>query len=173
MQFTPAYYDGISLYGSGVQSYVSDARGIVNNDVAGYDWAILRLYEPLGSSLGYFGYNGYSDDWEDQPYWSIIGYPGAIANAQRPSFQGGITVNDTDGDDAGGEELESDTADITPGDSGGPMFGWWGNDPRVIGVVSGEEEFSFLFWDFDKDNIMAGGSGFTSLIAWGRTNWPV
>ena len=69
-------------------------------------------------------------------------------------------------------ELESDTADVSPGGSGGPMFGWWGNDPRLIGVVSGEEEYSFLGWTFDQDNIMAGGSGFTGLLSWGRTNWP-
>ena len=171
MLFVPAYYDGTSLHGAGVQSHISDARGYDSN-VSGYDWAVLRLYEPLGSSLGYFGYNGYSDSWNDQPWWSIIGYPGAVANAMRPSFQGGITVGDTDSDSNGGEELESGTADISPGDSGGPMFGWWGNDPRIVGVVSGEEEYSFLGWTFDQDNIMAAGSGFTSLCAWGRTNWP-
>jgi len=173
MRFVPAYYDGVSLHGAGVESYVSDARGYdVHGNVTGYDWAILRLYEPLGSWLGYYGYNGYSESWNDHPYWSIIGYPGAIANAQRPSYQGGITVGDVDSDDNGGEELESDTADITPGDSGGPMFAWWGNDPRIVGVVSGEEEYTFAWWTWDQDNIMAGGSGFTSLIGWGRTNWP-
>jgi len=36
----------------------------------------------------------------------------------------------------GGEELESETADLTPGNSGGPMFGWWNGDPRLVGVVS-------------------------------------
>jgi hypothetical protein len=81
----------------------------------------------------------------------------------RPSFQGGITVTDTDGDSSGGEELESETADITEGDSGGPMFG----------VVSGEEEIDFLWWTVEKDNVMAGGGGFTSLAAWGRSNWPL
>jgi V8-like Glu-specific endopeptidase len=172
MRFVPAYYDGSSLHGAGVESHVSHARGYDTGSVAGYDWAILRLYEPLGTSLGYYGYNGYSDSWNDHPLWSIIGYPGAIANAQRPSFQGGITVGDTDGDSNGGEELESDTADITPGDSGGPMFAWWGGDPRIVGVVSGEEEYSFLGITFDQDNIMAAGSGFTGLISWGRSNWP-
>lgn len=173
MRFVPAYYDGTSLHGAGVESYVSDARGYdPGGSPTGYDWAILRLYEPLGRSLGYFGYNGYAESWENQPWWSIIGYPGAIANAMRPSFQGSVTVSDLDGDNNGGAELESDTADVTPGDSGGPMFGWWGGDPRLIGVVSGEEEYSFLWWTFDQDNIMAGGSGFTSLVGWGRTNWP-
>lgn len=173
MLFVPAYYDGVSLHGAGVESYVSDARGYdTGGNPTGYDWAVLRLYEPLGSWLGYYGYNGYAESWEDQPWWSIIGYPGAIANAMRPSFQGGITVSDLDSDDNGGAELESDTADISPGDSGGPMFGWWGNDPRLIGVVSGEEEYSFLGFTFDQDNLMASGSGFTSLLSWGRTNWP-
>jgi V8-like Glu-specific endopeptidase len=174
MTFVPAYYDGTSLHGAGVESYVSDARGYdPHGNVTGYDWAVLRLYEPLGRWLGYFGYNGYSEDWEDQGYWSIIGFPGAVANAMRPSFQGSITVSDLDSDDNGGAELESDTADISPGDSGGPLFGWWGNDPRIVGVVSGEEEYSFLGLTFDQDNVMAGGSGFTSLAAWGRTNWPL
>ena len=174
MRFVPAYYDGSSLHGAGVESYVSDARGYdVQGNVTGYDWAVCRLYNPLGSWLGYFGYNGYSDSWNNQPFWSIVGYPGAIANAMRPSFQGGITVNDTDGDSNGGEELESETADLTPGDSGGPMFAWWGNDPRLVGVVSGEEEIDFLWWTIEKDNVMAGGSGFTSLAAWGRSNWPL
>lgn len=173
MLFVPAYYDGVSLHGAGVQSYVSDARGYdVQGNVTGYDWAILRLYDPLGSWLGYFGYNGYSDSWNNQGYWSIIGYPGAIANAMRPSFQGSITVDDTDGDSNGGEELESETADLSPGDSGGPMFGWWGNDPRLVGVVSGEEEIDFLWWTIEKDNVMAAGSGFTGLVSWGRSNWP-
>ncbi|MFF7651711.1 trypsin-like serine peptidase [Streptomyces sp. NPDC007983] len=124
MRFVPAYYDGTSLYGAGVESDAAEAYGIdTGGHVAGYDWAILRLFDPLDSWLGYFGYNGYAEPWEDQPWWSVIGYPGAIANANRPSFQGGVSVTDLDSDDAGGAELESDTADISSGDSGGPMFG--------------------------------------------------
>src|SRR5690606_23095005 len=144
----------------------------------GKDWAVCRLYEPLGSYLGYFGYNGYSDSWEDKPYWCIIGYPGAIAGASRPSCQGSVTSDDTDGDSNGGLEIET-KADLTPGNSGGPMFGWWNGDPRAIGVVSGqEEEWSPGFWpwewgNIELTNVIAGGSGFTNLMAWGRTNWPL
>lgn len=179
MRFVPAFYDGQSLHGAGVESYISDARGFdVDGSVTGYDWAVCRLYEPLGSYLGYFGYNGYNNDWENDPYWSIIGYPGAISGAQRPSFQGSVTSDDTDGDSNGGLEIET-KADLTPGNSGGPMFGWWNGDPRVIGVVSGqEEEWSPGFWpwewaDTELTNVIAGGSGFTNLMAWARTNWPL
>jgi V8-like Glu-specific endopeptidase len=179
MKFTPAYYDGSSLHGAGVESYVSDARGYdVDGSVTGYDWAVCRLYEPLGSYLGYFGYNGYSDSWENRPYWSVIGYPGAVASGQRPSFQGSVTSDDTDGDSNGGLEIET-KADLTPGNSGGPMFGWWNGDPRLIGVVSGqEEEWSPGFWpwewgDTDLTNVIAGGAGFTQMMAWGRSNWPL
>ena len=45
----------------------------------------LKLYTPLGNSLGYFGYKTYNDDWEDGNYWTKCGYPGAIASGQRPS----------------------------------------------------------------------------------------
>lgn len=173
MRFVPAYFNGSSLFGAGVESYVSDARGY-NTGGTGYDWAILRLYEPLGSSLGYFGYNSYSSDWNDQPFWSNIGYPGDIDNAEEPAFQQGFTINDTDGDSNGGEELETENCDLNHGNSGGPMFAWWNNgtDPRIVGVVSSEEtEYKFPF-SSRNDNVFASGDGFVNLCAWGRTNWP-
>lgn len=175
MRFVPAYFNGSSLFGAGVESYVSDARGYnVNGNVTGYDWAILRLYEPLGTSLGYFGYNGYSDSWNNLPVWTNIGYPGDIDNAQEPAFQQGFTINDTDGDSNGGEELETENCDLNHGNSGGPIYAWWnnGSDPRIVGVVSGEEtEYKFPF-STRNDNVFASGGGFTSLCAWGRSNWP-
>ena len=173
MLFVPAFYDGTSLHGAGVSSYVSDVRGFDSSgEVAGYDWAILRLYAPLGQSLGYFGYNGYSSSWNNQPYWSIVVYPGAVAGGQRPSYQNGITIFDVDSYSNGGEELESQTADLTPGNSGGPMFAWWDGDPRVVGVVSGAETDYIFPFSSERANVMASGSGFSNLIAWGRTNWP-
>lgn len=173
MRFVPAYYNGSSLFGAGVQSYVSDCKGYnTSGDVTGYDFAVCRLYTPLGDSLGYFGYNGYDDDWEDEPYWTLLGYPSAVASGQKPSYQSSIPVVDDDGDSNGGLEIES-YGDMTPGNSGGPFFSWWNGDPRLIGVVSGqEEEYSFPF-STEKVNVVAGGSGFTNLMAWGRTNWPL
>ena len=174
MRFVPAYSNGTSLFGSGVESNASDVRAINNgNTVSGYDWAILKLYNPVGTTTGWFGYNGWSSDWESQNYWTVLGYPTAVGGGEMPSWQTGIDYHDEDSDDNGGEELESNTADITGGNSGGPIFGFWDSDPRVIGVVSGEEsEYEFPA-SSDENNIFASGSGFTSLIAWGRTNWPV
>ena len=175
MQFVPAYVNGVSLFGAGVESYVSDATGYnTSGNVTGYDWALLRLYEPLGSSLGYFGYNSYSDSWNNDPVWSNIGYPGDIDNAQEPAFQQGFTINDTDGDSDGGEELETQNCDLNHGNSGGPCFAWWNNgtDPRIVGVVSGQEqEYQFPF-SINDDNVFAAGDGFVNLCAWGRANWP-
>ncbi len=141
MQFVPAYFNGTSLFGAGVESYVSDAQGYNISDVfIGYDYAILRLYEPLGPSLGYFGYNSYSDAWNNLPIWSNIGYPGDIDNAMEPAFQQGFTIGADVGDGNGGDELETENCDLNHGNSGGPMFAWWNNgtDPRVVGVVSSQ-----------------------------------
>jgi V8-like Glu-specific endopeptidase len=170
MLFVPAYFNGSSLFGAGVQSFVSDVRGY-NTVGTGYDWAILRLYEPLGTSLGYFGYNSYSTDWNNLPVWSNIGYPGDIDNAEEPAFQQGFTINDTDGDSNGGEELETENCDLNHGNSGGPCFAWWNNgtDPRVVAVVSSQETEDS---PPRNDNVFASGDGFVNLCAWGRSNWP-
>jgi hypothetical protein len=91
IRFVPAYFNGTSLYGAGVESYVSDARSYAaNTTVTGYDWAILRLYEPLGYSLGYFGYNSYLEAWNNLSVWSNIGYPGDIDNAENQHFRPGL-----------------------------------------------------------------------------------
>jgi V8-like Glu-specific endopeptidase len=175
VRFVPAYFNGSSLYGAGVESFVSDAQGYnMNGNVTGYDLAILRLYDPLGTSLGYFGYNSYSSSWNNLSVWSNIGYPGDIDNAEEPAFQQGFTIDDTDGDSDGGEELETENCDLNHGNSGGPCFAWWNNgtDPRIVGVASGQEtEYQFPFSEID-DNVFASGDGLINLCAWGRTNWP-
>ncbi len=168
VQFTPADYLGTSLFGSTVTAYATDARGYDDGDtVAGYDWAIVKLDQPLGDLAGYMGCNSYSSDWEDVTCWTMVGYPGGAG----PFWQNGISVNDDDDDDNGGQELETENGDTLSGYSGGPMFAWWGADPRVIGVVSGEEEEYKPPFSSRKDNVIASGSGFTDLIGWGRSNW--
>lgn len=177
MRFFPAYYDGASILGIGADSYVSDARGF---DVSYYsqlpdahDMAILRLYDPLGDSVGYFGSKLYSESWNGQPYWNLTGYPAAIANAERPSYQLGISVTEAD---ASGDALDVEhQGDLTGGDSGGPFWATWPDGfPYVVGTASGGKIITkHSTGQIVKDtNDVAGGNALNDLINWGRTNWP-
>jgi Trypsin len=171
VQFVPAYYNGSSTLGSNVYSYVESYWGYNTNDqVSAWDYVVMKLYDPLGEELGYFGFKTYDDGWNDGNYWTLVGYPGAVAGAEQPSWQGGISFHDDD-EDGDAMELETDNGDSSPGDSGGPFFGWWGGAPYVVGVDSGEEEeYQFPFSTQDN-NIAAAGNPLTDLIWWGRNNW--
>ncbi|MFQ5605010.1 MAG: trypsin-like serine peptidase [bacterium] len=168
MQFIPAYYDGASLLGSGVYSYVQSVRGYKNHG-QGDDMAVLKLYTPLGNTLGWFGTKTYHDSWEDGNYWTKCGYPGAVAFGQRPSRITWFPIIDDDNDGAG-VELEY-RADSSGGDSGGPVFGWWSGLPYIIGAHSGgEQEYHFPF-SIVKNNVAAGGSALPNLVIWAHNNW--
>jgi len=161
--FVAGYYDGSSVNGAGASAWVTGLWGYKNHS-QGDDMAVMALNAPLGSSLGYFGYKTYTSDWEDGPWWTLCGYPGMVANGQRPSRQSSFPIQDDDNDGAGVElEYEADTSD---GNSGGPVFGWWDNQPYIIGTHSGGEEEAF-----DTNNVAAGGAALSGLIKWARTNW--
>lgn len=173
MLFVPAYWDGAPLLGGGAQSWTSDYRGWnTNNTVAAHDIAVLRLYDPIGAWLGWMGSKVYDSSWNGGPYWALAGYPGAIAGAQRPSYQSGIPVLDTDGD-GDAQEIEHH-GDATAGDSGGPFFGFWNDGPYAVGTTSGGEAITgtpFGWWNEDN-NIEAGGRAMVDLILWAQGNWP-
>jgi V8-like Glu-specific endopeptidase len=161
--FVAGYYDGSSVNGSGASAWVTGLWGYKNHS-QGDDMAVMALNSPLGDWLGYFGYKTYTDAWEDGPWWTLCGYPGMVANAQRPSRQSSFPIQDDDNDGAGVElEYEADTSD---GNSGGPVFGWWDGKPYIIGTHSGGEEEAF-----DTNNVAAGGAALSNLIHWARTHW--
>lgn len=165
IRFTAGDYDGASTEGAGAASYVSDWRGWRGDSVTPTDYAILRLYEPLGKSLGYFGWKTYADSWNGAATWWLAGYPFDIASGGRPSYQNGIAVL-ADPSGNGGLELQHH-GDIASGDSGGPFWGYWPQDstPYVVGTVSGH------IGSVDE-NVCAGGAALSNLLQWGRTNWP-
>ncbi len=171
MLFVPSFWDGASIFGAGAQSYVSDFRGW-NPGVSAHDVCVLRLYEPLGDNLGWLGTRTYDDAWEGGNYWSLTGYPGAIAGANRPVYQSGVAVLDDD-EDGGGQEIEHH-GDSSPGESGGPMFGFWNDGPYAIGTTSGGETISGGIFGIgnEDNNIAAGGNDMVDLVNWARTNWP-
>ncbi|RWM22538.1 MAG: trypsin-like peptidase domain-containing protein [Mesorhizobium sp.] len=169
--FVPGYFDGNPVVGAGAASWCSDYRGYqFEPDDQAFDMAILRLYDPLGGNIGWMGAKTYSSDWQDQPFWKLVGYPGdaALSGGQRPTIEQGIRVLD---DDSDGDFLEIEhRADTSDGNSGGPLFAFWKDGPYVIATHGGYEYHSFP--DYENHNVAAGGKGMVNLINWGRANWP-
>ncbi len=167
--FTPAMFNGASTLG---RSWVANIVGVaaweqfVGQD--GYDIAICQLDQPMGEWLGYFGYRGYDDDWEDLAVWTHAGYPYDLSpNGDYPSVEYDIKVEDDDSDKYDTVELET-KADIASGQSGGPLWARFRNGGRQItGVLSGRED-NFAE---PKNSLFAGGNGLVSLARWGRDNW--
>jgi V8-like Glu-specific endopeptidase len=175
MQFIPAYYDGGSILGAGASSFVSDTRGW---DVSYYsrlpdahDMAILRLFEPLGTWLGFYGSKQYYSGFPEMRFWNIVGYPGAVASAERPSYQPGIEVL---GVKASGDAIEvHHHGDISPGNSGGPYWATWPDGyPYATGTISGGRTVTSGGQVIEDTNVAAGGVALNDLVRWGRTNWP-
>jgi V8-like Glu-specific endopeptidase len=173
MRFTAGMYNGSSVIGAGAVSYVSDSWWYGDN-VSGHDIGLLRLYEPLGASLGYFGAKTYNSSWNNGNYWTLSGYPYDIASANSPSRQFGIPVLDEDSDNSNSAELEHH-GDIASGDSGGPFFGFWEGDPvpYAVGTTSGHETIGGPSWTGGEDNnVEAGGALLVQAILAARSAWP-
>jgi hypothetical protein len=181
MTFTPHQF-GPNTQPLG-QSFVSDAHAYiaagqsVDQFESAIDYAVLRLYTPLGDSLGWFGTTDYSEDWNDGNYWASVGYPGDMFGGVFPSVE--VPVSIEDGDSPGvfsnpGLNLETE-ATISPGASGGPFWAWFqvgdGLTPRITGVVSSNHDFGGPF-STDNDGRLAGGGELVDLVEWGRSNWP-
>jgi hypothetical protein len=183
IRFVPGYFSpALSVVlglGTAPQSWVTHVWGHVNalkDGRPGLDVAVLRLADPLGDWLGTLGARVYDDDWEDETWWTLVGYPSVVGvtasgstpnNAEFPTRQFGISVED---DDADGSGLELETyADVTRGNSGGPLFGYWAEGPYVIGVMSAEERSTAVS---RGTNIAAGGNAMLNLVHWARANWP-
>jgi hypothetical protein len=165
MVFVPGYFDGQPV--PKVDSYVSDYRGLNTGNVSGRDRALLRLFDPLGDQLGWFGSKEYESRWQDLSVWGLIGYPGAIGDAQRPTLSGPFPVLRSDADRNHALELLH-RGDTSEGNSGGPLYSFWPDGfPYVVGTHSGTDLTE------NKDfNAAAGGRAMVDLIRWGLANWP-
>jgi V8-like Glu-specific endopeptidase len=170
-EFIAADVFDLPLTGDGGRSWVTDAYGYFSPD-AGNDLMIMRLNDPLGDLLGWMGFRTYDDDWEDEPRWTHVGYPSSKYYGKFPCRQEHISVDD---DDSGpNDSLELETyGDAGPGDSGGPLFGMFGTDAQIVGVMSGNYwspggPFGIGAYDYNVD---AGGNALTKLCWYGRNNW--
>lgn len=175
--FQPGLYGSHSTLNK--WSYVQTWRAYpVNGYDKGDDLAIMKLYEPIGNDLGWFGTKTYNDAWEDKAVFTRIGYAPipAKGNADGRKPNRALNFPILDDDLSYGVELEY-RSDASPGDSGGPVFAWFKGEPRIVGVHSGsQEEFdlgglSHRGGITELNNVASGGQALVDLVKWGWKNW--
>jgi V8-like Glu-specific endopeptidase len=144
------------------------------------DYAVLHLYDRLGDALGWMGGQTYSEDWNDQNIWELIGYPSDYGGNPAVETYQSIEDGDSPGVFGSGAGLDLETeASIVAGASGGPAWAWFQDSDRaharIVGVVSGE---NFTPADLgsvlagDTENVLAGGSEMIDLVSQARGMWP-
>lgn len=169
LTFTPAYFDGDTPFGGTFATHVywvkkDNNNGVSDGDEGQYDYVVLVLNDRIGDKTGWLGTRRYTDAWDPLAAWWHIGYPADLTSMQRPTFQSWFTMN---GDDTQGDahEIIRHQADVFPGQSGGPMFGFWDGDvgPRAVAVQS---------WQDAATNGASGGGDLVDLAIRARTDHP-
>lgn len=166
IRFVPAYRSGNDVrFG---HAYVDEWFGIRHPEgtATGLDYVICKLNWRIGERTGWLGSWYFAN--EDRYYqgsWFSVGYPGSFLEGERPAVEFFATVEDIDNDGAG---LEIETDNFTdPGWSGGPLWGWINNQPRVIGICSGKDKD---FLDPTR-SVFAGGKLMVALVRHGIASW--
>jgi V8-like Glu-specific endopeptidase len=161
-QFTVDQFDNSNLgSSSAIAVWHYDKISNVNTDNVEQDYIVLVLAKPLGETLGWLGSREYDDDWDDEPFWSSIGYASDMGGMDRPVFQDDITLEEEDGGDM--KVMTSTTGDFVPMQSGSPVFGWWTKGPYAVGVASAQGQ---------GKNWMAGGQAMVDMVKTARAEDP-
>jgi V8-like Glu-specific endopeptidase len=165
VRFTPSYYDGGAPFGEAYGSHIfwfvkEDGDGLISGNEGDFDYVVVVLDRRLGETTGWMGARGYDDDWDDLSVWSHMGYPGDLNSGQRPTWQGNFRIDGTDAD----AQSILHRADVFPGQSGGPVFGFWPGEvgPRAVAVQS---------WQNSTDNGASGSRSMRDLVAQARTDF--
>ncbi len=167
VKFTPSYFDGSEPFGTAWGEWVYFEKKVfgpgIDNDEGRHDYVVVVLNTRMGDLTGWMGSRTYSSSWDGGLYWSHIGYPGDLSAGARPSFQGSFALSATS-DPAEHRNIQHQ-ADIWPGQSGGPVFGWWEGEewPRAVSVQS---------WQNVSTNGSGGGSHMVDLIIRARADFP-
>jgi V8-like Glu-specific endopeptidase len=177
MKFTPGAFGGGAQFGHAWAErviYWKKNGNRMNDDETAFDYAVLVLDRGLGDLTGYAGYRTFSKSWVNGKYWQNLGYPGDIGGGTKPSFAGGGAISSTADFASQGQTayLLGNFIDYMAGQSGGPYWGWWGDEPwpRVIGTAStlpdkpGESTAG--------DNEGGGGPALTVLLDYARAHYP-
>lgn len=133
-------------------------------DTLDEDYCVLITEDRIGDRFGYFGVKTYDSSWDDEPYWWTIGYASDISNYKEPIYQNKIKLDEDEFDFGAGRAMTTD-ADLVPGQSGSPIFGFWKKGPYVVAVASANGSIMLS----GPENWCAGGSALTKLVAEARS----
>jgi hypothetical protein len=175
MLFTPALRATDPKHAPFGASWVEQVRGHVTreDDVNAFDYVIARLHTPLGNSVGWMGSISFGNDqaYQGHQQWMSVGYP--VQSGGVPFFAPNVEVLDVD---SSGDGRELETADFLMGGwSGGPLVGFFGLDPKVLGIASGHETELSIGWlhATETNSVFAGGQHMVDLVKYGYAHWPV
>lgn len=168
VKFMPGYFDGSTPFGTAWGTHIYWQQQVfgptVDSTEERHDYVVVVLDRRMGDLTGWMGSRSYSDDWDGGTYWSHVGYPQDISSGTRPIFVGNFSLDgrDTEPDS---DEAMLHQADVIPGQSGGPMFGWWDGEPwpRVVADQS---------WQSSTTNGASGGSQMVDLVIRARNEFP-
>jgi V8-like Glu-specific endopeptidase len=176
VRFRPSYLQGSAPFGEAWATnviYWRENDNWLTDDETAFDYVVCVLDRRLGELVGYAGYRTYLDRWNGGAYWQNLGYPTDIGNGERPAFQTNGTIESVGQFSLSGQlgYVLGSFDDLMPGHSGGPVWGWWGEEPwpRVTGLFSTLPVTPAK--DTSGDNEYAGGPAMSALIAWARANF--
>jgi len=179
VKFTPSYYNGSAPFGVAWGERViywsrADGSDGLSDQETAFDYVVIVLDRNMGDLTGYAGYRSYSSSWNGGNYWQQIGYPGDLSGGERPAFFGGGAISSVQSKSTSGQtgHVMGHFMDTSGGHSGGPYWGWWGEEPwpRVIGTDSTSPTTPGT--DTSGDNEAGGGPALSNLIAYARENYP-
>lgn len=166
VRFRPSYFSGDAPFGEawGIHwyAYQQVTPPTIDGDEGLEDYCLIVLDRRMGDTVGWMGSRTYSEDWDGDALWRHIGYPADLAGAEQPSYERDISLDGKNSDAA--REIWH-RADVSVGQSGGPFFAWWGDEPwpRVVGVQS---------WESSSDNGASGGEHLVECIIAGLNDFP-
>ena len=179
VRFDPAYDRGPGPYGTAFATRVIfwlrnvPARGISLHEQA-FDYVVCVLDWRIGDVVGYPGFITYANRWNGGEFWQTMGYPNDLAGAERPAFQNKASIlHDHPETSQGQTGLRLDhLMDVTPGHSGGAVWGWFDEEPwpRVVAVQSAEANCPIT--SDTQFNDAGGGPALSALIAYARSAYP-
>jgi hypothetical protein len=132
------------------------------------DWLVGILDRDMSVTNGYLDQIQYNTSWNGLSVWNMTSYPTDIFyNAKTQVLQGPMAVNFVRGEGNPSELYYMNGIVTSASDFGSPIYGYFDNSYRVMGVVGTQNLYpdSFQVW-------AQGGPALSTLIATAKEAMP-